>query len=53
MSKPGLRRYIASRDMRSVLSGTGVAIVSTSRGIMTDREVRKYHVGGEWLCIVW
>ncbi|MBU4199133.1 MAG: 30S ribosomal protein S8 [Verrucomicrobia bacterium] len=53
ISKPGLRRYISSRDMRSVLSGTGVAIVSTSRGIMTDREVRKYNVGGEWLCIVW
>ncbi len=53
ISKPGLRRYISYRDMRSVLNGTGVAVVSTSRGIMTDREVRKYRVGGEWLCIVW
>jgi len=53
ISKPGLRRYISFRDMRSVMSGTGVAIVSTSRGIMTDQEVRKYHVGGEWLCIIW
>jgi small subunit ribosomal protein S8 len=53
ISKPGLRRYISSRDMRSVKSGTGIAIVSTSRGILTDKEVRKYHVGGEWLCIIW
>lgn len=53
ISKPGLRRYIASRDMRSVMSGTGMAIVSTSRGILTDQEVRKYRVGGEWLCTVW
>lgn len=53
ISKPGLRRYISYRDMRSVKSGTGVAIVSTSRGILTDQEVRKYRVGGEWLCMVW
>ncbi len=53
ISRPGLRRYISYRDMRSVLSGTGLAIVSTSRGVMTDQEVRKYRVGGEWLCVVW
>lgn len=53
ISKPGLRRYVSFRDMRSVKSGTGVAIVSTSRGILTDHEVRKYRVGGEWLCTVW
>ncbi len=53
VSKPGRRQYISFRDMRSVMSGTGVAVVSTSRGILTDHEVRKYRVGGEWLCMVW
>lgn len=53
VSKPGRRRYISYRDMRSVMSGTGMAIVSTSRGLFTDQEVRKYRVGGEWLCMIW
>ncbi len=53
VSKPGRRRYVSYRDMRSVMSGTGVAVVSTSRGILSDHEVRKYKVGGEWLCMVW
>lgn len=53
VSKPGLRRYISFRDLRPVMRGTGVAIVSTSRGILADQEVRKYRVGGEWLCTVW
>ncbi len=53
ISKPGLRRYISPRQMRSVKSGTGLAIISTSQGLMTDREVRKHNIGGEWLCIVW
>jgi small subunit ribosomal protein S8 len=53
VSKPGLRRYIASKLMRTVKSGTGIAIVSTSKGIFTDSEVREKHVGGEWLCTIW
>jgi small subunit ribosomal protein S8 len=53
ISKPGRRRYISFRDLRPVKSGTGLAIVSTSRGVLTDREVRKQRVGGEWLCLVW
>ncbi len=53
VSRPGLRRYVSFRDLRPVLSGTGVAILSTPRGLLTDREARKYRVGGEWLCRVW
>ncbi len=53
VSKPGLRKYISYRDLRPVMRGTGVAIVSTSRGLLTDQEVRKQRVGGEWLCTVW
>lgn len=53
VSRPGLRRYISPRDLRPVLRGTGIAIVSTSRGVLTDDEVRKSNVGGEWLCSIW
>ncbi|MDD5482720.1 MAG: 30S ribosomal protein S8 [Kiritimatiellae bacterium] len=53
ISKPGLRRYVAARTVKSVKSGTGIAIISTSRGILTDSEVREQKVGGEWLCIIW
>ena len=53
VSKPGLRIYSNSKDMPKVMKGLGIAIVSTSKGIMTDREARKYNVGGEVLAFVW
>ena len=53
VSRPGLRRYVSSKDLRSVLSGTGIAIISTSKGVLTDKEARKAHVGGELLCTIW
>lgn len=53
VSKPGLRRYVSYKDLKPVLSGTGLAIISTSRGLLTDREARKQRLGGEWLCTIW
>ena len=52
-SKPGLRIYSSSEDMPKVLRGIGTAIVSTSKGVMTDKRARKEHVGGEVLAFVW
>jgi small subunit ribosomal protein S8 len=53
VSKPGLRVYTKRGDIPRVLGGLGIAVVSTSRGIMTDREARRRGVGGEVLCYVW
>ena len=53
VSKPGLRVYSNCKDLPRVLGGIGIAIISTSRGIMTDREARRHGVGGEVLCYVW
>lgn len=53
ISKPGLRIYVNSNELPTVLGGLGIAIISTSAGIMTDREARKQKVGGEVLCYVW
>ena len=53
VSKPGLRIYTNVEDMPKVMKGLGIAIVSTSKGIMTDREARKNNVGGEVLAFVW
>ena len=53
ISKPGLRMYTKADKIPRVLGGLGVAIVSTSKGLMTDREARKAGVGGEILCFVW
>jgi small subunit ribosomal protein S8 len=53
ISKPGLRIYARADRMPRVLGGLGVAVLSTSTGLMTDREARKRHVGGEVLCYVW
>jgi small subunit ribosomal protein S8 len=53
VSKPGLRVYSAANEVPRVLGGLGVAVVSTSQGLMTDREARKRNVGGEVLCFVW
>jgi small subunit ribosomal protein S8 len=53
ISKPGLRVYAKTDDLPKVLNGLGIAIVSTSRGIMTDREARKNKIGGEVIAYVW
>lgn len=53
VSKPGLRVYSSCDDMPKVMNGLGIAIVSTSKGIMTDKNARKEHVGGEVLAFVW
>ncbi|OGI09803.1 MAG: 30S ribosomal protein S8 [Candidatus Melainabacteria bacterium RIFCSPLOWO2_02_FULL_35_15] len=53
VSKPGLRVYTKSKDAKRVLDGLGIYIISTSRGLMTDRQARKEKVGGEVLCKVW
>jgi len=53
VSRPGLRRYSAASDLPKVRGGIGLAIVSTSKGVMTDQQARKDHVGGEVLCTVW
>jgi small subunit ribosomal protein S8 len=53
VSKPGVRVYTKSDSIPRVLGGLGVAVVSTSQGLMTDREARKRRMGGEILCFVW
>ena len=53
VSKPGLRVYVGAEDIPSVLGGLGIAILSTSNGIMTDKEARKANQGGEVLAYVW
>ena len=53
VSKPGLRIYSSVEDMPKVLKGLGIAIVSTSKGVMTDRQARKENVGGEILAVIW
>jgi small subunit ribosomal protein S8 len=53
VSKPGLRVYSNRKELPRVLGGIGIAIISTSKGIMTDREARKQGIGGEVLCYVW
>lgn len=53
VSKPGLRIYSNAKEMPKVMKGLGVAIVSTSKGLMTDRQARKENVGGEVLAFIW
>ena len=53
ISKPGLRVYSGSKKMPRILGGFGTAIVSTSRGLMTDQQARKEGIGGELLCYIW
>ena len=52
ISKPGLRKYAGSEELPRVLNGLGIAIISTSHGMMTDKEARKLKVGGEVICYV-
>jgi len=53
ISKPGLRKYTSAEKLPRVLNGLGIAIVSTSNGVITDKEARKLKVGGEVLCYVY
>ena len=53
VSKPGLRIYAGAEELPRVLKGLGIAIISTSKGIMTDKEARKQNIGGEVLAFVW
>ena len=53
VSRPGLRKFVGATEVPSVLGGMGVAILSTSRGVMTGRDAKKQNVGGEVLCHVW
>ena len=53
VSKPGLRVYAGAEELPKVLKGLGIAIISTSKGVMTDKQARKEHVGGEVLAFVW
>ena len=53
VSRPGLRNYCKAKDIPQVLGGMGIAIISTSKGLLTDRKAKKENVGGEILCYVW
>jgi small subunit ribosomal protein S8 len=53
VSNPGLRKYVGWKDIPSIFNGFGMAIVSTSQGVMTDKEAKEKKVGGEFLCKVW
>jgi len=53
ISKPGLRRYVPVRDIRPVLGGLGISILSTSQGILSDADARKMNIGGELICTVY
>ena len=53
ISKPGLRNYVSADNLPKVLNGLGIAIVSTSAGILTDKEAREKHIGGEVIAYVW
>jgi len=53
LSRPGCRQYVKSSEIPKVLGGLGIAVVSTSKGMMTDRAARKAKVGGELICAVW
>jgi small subunit ribosomal protein S8 len=53
VSSPGLRKYVGSEDLPRILNGLGIAIVSTSKGVMTDKEARNLGIGGEVLCYVY
>lgn len=53
VSKPGLRKYTNAEEMPRVLNGLGIAILSTSKGVLTDKEARQFNIGGEVLCYVY
>ena len=53
VSKPGRRIYVNKKQLPRVLNGLGIAILSTPKGVITDKEARKLGVGGEWICSIW
>ena len=53
ISKPGLRKYVSAKEIPRVLNGLGIAILSTSKGVMTDKKAREENIGGEVLCYVY
>jgi small subunit ribosomal protein S8 len=53
VSKPGLRKYVKADDIPKVMNGLGISIISTSKGVITDREARRLRIGGELLCEAW
>ena len=53
ISKPGLRRYVGKDDIPRVLNGLGMAIISTSQGLLTDKQARQQEIGGEVVCHIW
>jgi small subunit ribosomal protein S8 len=53
VSKPGIRRYVSYKDLKPVLNGLGIGIISTSKGIMSDKQALAERVGGEYLCKLW
>lgn len=53
VSRPGIRRYVGNKELPRVLNGLGIAIVSTSKGLMTDKEARQQGIGGEVVCNIW
>ena len=53
VSKPGLRKYVHAENLPRVINGLGIAVLSTNKGVMTDKEARKMHIGGEVLCYVY
>ena len=53
VSKPGIRKYVSNKELPRVLNGLGLVIVSTSRGLMTEKEARRLGIGGEVICNIW
>lgn len=53
VSKPGLRRYVSSKNIKPIYGGIGISIISTSQGVMTGSEARKKGIGGEYICYLW
>jgi small subunit ribosomal protein S8 len=53
VSTPGLRKHVASKKIRSVMGGVGVSIISTSKGLMTDKQAKEQGLGGELICEIW
>lgn len=53
ISRPGLRKYVHNDQLPRVLSGLGMAVISTSKGVITDKEARKLKIGGEVICTIW
>jgi|TARA_B110000263_G_C15281786_1_gene498690 small subunit ribosomal protein S8 len=53
VSKPGLRKYVSSKDIKPILGGIGISVISTSQGVMTGQEARRKGIGGEYLCYLW